>query len=177
MQTRDSLGGDAIDLRHHAAHRLALPHDVVAADAPAELAVLLFQPRQRAARCSTVSSSLSVDSGFSRKSTAPRRVARTAMSIVACPEIMMTGVADADVAKFGEHREAVLARHHDVGEDEVEALVPEERDGARGVVADDGLVARRAGRRATSDASVDAVIVHDQDASHFASSTAPGSSM
>src|SRR6185295_7871204 len=36
-------GGDAIDLRHHAAHRLALPHDIVAADAPAELAILFFQ--------------------------------------------------------------------------------------------------------------------------------------
>jgi len=40
---------------------------------------------------STVSSSLSVESGFSRKSAAPSRVARTAISILACPEIITTG--------------------------------------------------------------------------------------
>ncbi len=39
-----------------------------------------------------VSSSLSVESGFSRKSTAPRRVARTAISIFAWPEIITTGI-------------------------------------------------------------------------------------
>src|ERR1017187_9881527 len=42
---------------------------------------------------STVSSSLSVESGFSRKSSAPRRVARTAISILACPLIITTGSA------------------------------------------------------------------------------------
>src|SRR6516164_3278899 len=40
---------------------------------------------------STVTSSLSVDSGFSRKSSAPSLVARTAMAMFACPEIRMTG--------------------------------------------------------------------------------------
>jgi hypothetical protein len=38
------------------------------------------------------SSSRSVDNGFSRKSMAPNRVARTAASIVAWPLIMITGV-------------------------------------------------------------------------------------
>ena len=36
--------------------------------------------------------SRSVESGFSRKSTAPKRVARTAISTLACPEIITTGV-------------------------------------------------------------------------------------
>ncbi len=40
---------------------------------------------------STVSSSLSVESGFSRKSSAPSRVARTAISMCACPDIITTG--------------------------------------------------------------------------------------
>src|ERR1043166_1493980 len=40
---------------------------------------------------STVSSSFSVESGFSKKSSAPSFVARTAMSTVAWPEIMTTG--------------------------------------------------------------------------------------
>ena len=42
---------------------------------------------------STVTSSFSVVSGFSRKSSAPSRVARTAISICACPLIITTGVA------------------------------------------------------------------------------------
>ena len=41
---------------------------------------------------STVSSSLSVEMGFSRKSRAPSLVARTAISICACPDIITTGV-------------------------------------------------------------------------------------
>jgi len=40
----------------------------------------------------TVSRSRSVSSGFSRKSNAPLRVASTASRIVACPEIITTGV-------------------------------------------------------------------------------------
>ena len=54
-----------------------------------------FSSSSRASRSvfSTVSSSLSDEIGFSRKSDAPSRVARTAMSTVACPEIMMIGVA------------------------------------------------------------------------------------
>ena len=39
----------------------------------------------------TASRSLAVDSGFSRKSYAPSRVASTAVSIVPWPDIMMTG--------------------------------------------------------------------------------------
>ena len=51
----------------------------------------------RSSRCnfsalSTVSSSFSVEIGFSRKSRAPSRVARTAISICAWPDIMTTGV-------------------------------------------------------------------------------------
>ena len=39
----------------------------------------------------TVSRSLSVERGFSRKSSAPRRVAFTAISMCACPDIITTG--------------------------------------------------------------------------------------
>ncbi len=43
----------------------------------------------------TVSKSLSVESGFSRKSMAPNFVARTAISMCACPDIITTGVCTA----------------------------------------------------------------------------------
>ena len=89
---------------------------------------------------STVSSSLSVESGFSRKSTAPSRVARTAISILACPEIITTGQRDAEVAQVFEQREPVLAGHHDVGEHHVEGLRFDQFQRARGVIADRGFV-------------------------------------
>jgi len=47
--------------------------------------------RESRSAFSTVTSSLSVVSGFSRKSNAPSFVARTAISIFACPEIRITG--------------------------------------------------------------------------------------
>ena len=47
--------------------------------------------RSKRSAVSTVMRSASVLSGFSRKLSAPSRVARTAVSIVACPLIMMTG--------------------------------------------------------------------------------------
>ena len=47
--------------------------------------------RETCSACSTVSNSLSVEIGFSRKSDAPSRVAFTAISIVACPDIITTG--------------------------------------------------------------------------------------
>ena len=93
---------------------------------------------------STVSSSLSVESGFSRKSTAPSRVARTAISMLACPEIITTGSEMPSVAQVFEQREAVLARHDHVGQHHVEGLRFQQIEGARGVVADGGLVARQA---------------------------------
>ncbi len=37
-------GGHPLDLRHHPAHRLALPHDFVLAEALTKLAVLGLQP-------------------------------------------------------------------------------------------------------------------------------------
>ncbi len=48
--------------------------------------------RSRRSAVSTLMRSASVLSGFSRKLIAPRRVACTATSMVACPLIMMTGV-------------------------------------------------------------------------------------
>ena len=71
---------------------------------------------------STVSSSLSVESGFSRKSSAPSRVARTAISMCAWPDIITTGSRDALRLQIFEQRQAVLARHDDVGQNQVEGL-------------------------------------------------------
>ena len=71
---------------------------------------------------STVTSSFSVDSGFSRKSTAPSRVARTAISMLACPETITTGVWYAGRLQFRQQREAVFAGHDDVRKNDVEAL-------------------------------------------------------
>ena len=51
-----------------------------------------FSSRDRRSAFSTVTRSLSVDRGFSRKSSAPSFVAFTAISIFAWPEIKMIGV-------------------------------------------------------------------------------------
>ncbi len=52
-----------------------------------------FSRRCKRSALSRVSSNFSVAIGFSRKSTAPSRVARTAISMCACPDIITTGVA------------------------------------------------------------------------------------
>ena len=83
-------GGDALDLRHDAAHGFAGPHQGVLADARAQVAVLDFEARELSA-FSSVTRSFSVESGFSRKSSAPSRVARTAISMCAWPLIITTG--------------------------------------------------------------------------------------
>jgi len=76
-------GRHTVHLRHDELHALARVHDLVLADALAQVAILVLQ-RFSLRTLSTVSSNLSVESGFSRKSSAPRRVARTAISIFAC---------------------------------------------------------------------------------------------
>ena len=71
---------------------------------------------------STVINSLSVESGFSRKSIAPSRVARTAISMLAWPETITTGVGTPGRLQFLQQRESVLAGHHHVRKNQVEAL-------------------------------------------------------
>ena len=80
-------------------------------------------------------------SGFSRKSRAPRRVALTAISMLAWPEMKTMGVCTPDFFQFFEEFEAAFAGHHDVGKDEIEMFGAEEFGGAEGVVADGGFVA------------------------------------
>jgi hypothetical protein len=89
---------------------------------------------------STVSISLSADTGFSRKSTGAeargphrhvdRRLTRDHHDRHLQP----------DVAQLRQHGQAVFTRHDDVGEDEIELFLPQERQRASGVVAHDGLV-------------------------------------
>ncbi len=64
-------------------------------------------------------SSASVLSGFSRKLSAPTRTARTAVSMVACPLIMMTGVSFLQRAHPLEELDAVAVGEHHVEEAEV----------------------------------------------------------
>ena len=90
---------------------------------------------------STVSSSFSVEIGFSRKSSAPRRVARTAISMCACPDIMTTGVVTALRFQIFQQRQPVFAGHDDIREDQVERLRARQFQGLGGVVADRRLVA------------------------------------
>ena len=93
---------------------------------------------------STVSSSLSVESGFSRKSIAPSRVARTAISILACPEIITTG-SEMPSAR----RSSSSARPSLPGITTSDSIMSkgcdfDQLERARGVVADGGLVAGQA---------------------------------
>src|SRR5262249_5109980 len=62
------------------------------------------------------------------------------------------------------------ARHHDVREDEIEALLLEHRERARGVVADDGLESREP-ERARQRGERRLIVVDEQDARHAGSST------
>ena len=67
-----------------------------------------------------VISSLSVDDGFSRKSSAPSFVARTAISMLAWPDTSTIGVFTPAALQFFQHFDAALARHHHVGKNQVE---------------------------------------------------------
>ena len=60
-----------------------------------------------------------MESGFSRKSSAPARTASIAVFTSPWPEIMMTGVDDPAGAQLRERVEAVLAGHLDVEQDRV----------------------------------------------------------
>ena len=66
----------------------------------------------------TASRSFAVESGFSRKSYAPSRVASTAVSIVPWPDIMMTGEAPVPVSDHSLSREMPsVSGHPDVEEE------------------------------------------------------------
>ncbi len=71
----------------------------------------------------------------------------------------------AELAQVGEHRQAVLARHHHVGEHQVEPLLLEQRDRALGVVADDRLVAGQP-ERSSDRRQRRRVVVDNQHARH-----------
>ena len=78
-------GRHAIDLGHHAPHGFARRARFRACRRAGAAAGFPPRAARSFSTLSTVSSSLSVESGFSRKSTAPSRVARTAISILAWP--------------------------------------------------------------------------------------------
>ncbi len=111
---------------------------------------------------STVSNSFSVEIGFSRKSTAPSRVARTAISIVAWPDIITAGDVTPIFLRSSSKRDAVPAGHHHVGENQVEALGLRDLQCARGVVANGRLVAGQAKSAGERRERV-RIVVDDQD--------------
>ena len=83
----------ARDLLAQDRHRAALADELAELPRlPCGAPRLSASARTRRSVFSTTSSSRSVESGFSRKSSAPSRVARTAASIVAWPLIMTTGM-------------------------------------------------------------------------------------
>ena len=118
---------------------------------------------------STVTSSFSVESGFSRKSTAPRRVARTAISMLAWPEIITTGAVDAGRFQIGQQREPVLARHHDIGKNHVEALRFREFQRAIGLIAHHRLMPGQPKRPRQRRQRV-RVVIHQQQFAHAVAS-------
>ena len=64
-----------------------------------------------------------MDSGFSRKSSAPSLVARTAASIVACPLIISTAVSLPAPRKPSQQIQAVAVRQRDVEQHHVVGLL------------------------------------------------------
>ncbi len=137
------LGGrHAVDLGHHALHLGTLPHDVVPADAAPQRVVLDLEPHE-AQRVLDGQQQLVRRNGLleeidgAKACGANRHVERR-----------LTGNhddrrGDSALAEIREHRKAVLARHHDVGEDDVEPFVPQQRQRADGVVADHRFVTRQ----------------------------------
>ncbi len=91
MQTRVSL---AATRSICAVSRAMAAPDPISSCLPRRWRSSRFSSSRRVKRSafSTVSSNLSVESGFSRKSRAPSLVARTAISMLACPEISTMGV-------------------------------------------------------------------------------------
>ena len=143
MQTRDSLAATRSICA--ITRRMASPDQTISC-LPSRALSSRFSCSRRLSLSafSTVSSSLSVESGFSRKSSAPRRVARTAISMCAWPDIMTTGAVTPLALQIFQQREAVAAGHHDVGEDQVEVARLGQFQRFGGVVADGGFVSGEA---------------------------------
>ncbi len=64
--------------------------------------------------------------------------------MLACPEIITTGVEDAGGLQVSQQRQAVLAGHHDVGENHVEALRLGKFERAIGLIAHHGFMSGQA---------------------------------
>ena len=88
-----------------------------------------------------MSSSLSVESGFSRKSSAPRRVARTAISILAWPEIITTGTGAPSALMSSSSARPSLPGITTSEKIMSKGCAADQLERARGVVAHRGLVA------------------------------------
>jgi len=74
--------GYAFHLRYHATHGLALPHDFVFAEAAGQIAIFALEAAEFQGVLHGQEEFFGGDR-FSRKSSAPRRVARTAISMCA----------------------------------------------------------------------------------------------
>ena len=157
-------GGDAIHLRHHPAERIALPDDLVPADAAAKRPVLVFQAHE-------------LQRVFNRQQ---QLVGRDGLleeidgAKAGRPHRHIDGgltrnhdhwSRDTDFAQLGEHRKAVLSGHHDVGEDDVEAVGADQGNSTRGIVTHDRLVTGQP-ERPRNRRERRWVIVHDQHTRH-----------
>ena len=139
-------GGDAIDLGEELGHGRAGADKFVLAET-VRSSRFSSSSRESLRAFSTVTSSLSVESGFSRKSSAPSRVALTAISMLAWPEIRTIGVCMPAFFQFFEEFDAGFSGHDDVGKDEVEMLgLRTSSSGAGRIVADGGFVTSEAER-------------------------------
>ncbi len=142
-----------------------------AADALPQFAILALPGAARRSAFSTVSSSFSVESGFSRKSSAPssRRPHRHVERRLAGDHHHRRG--HPQRAHFPQQRDAVLVRHHDVGKNQIERLRANQLERARGVIGDRRLVAGHA-KRARQRGQRIRIVVDNQQAAHAFSSDA-----
>jgi hypothetical protein len=145
-------GRHAVHLRHDALHALAGVHDLVLADALAQVAILVFQALQLE---DVVHGEQQLVGGERLLQEIERAQAGGAHRHfdIGLPADHHHGQRDAERAQVFEQREAVLARHDDVAQHHVEGLRFGEVERARGVVADGGFVpgqaegARQRGQR------------------------------
>ena len=136
----------------------------MAADAAAQLPVLLLEPREPQRVLDRQQQLVGRDRLLEEIGRAePRRADRHVHRRL--PRDHDDRRRHAELAQLGEHGQAVLPRHHDVGEDDVEALLLQERYRARRLIADDRFVAGEA-ERARERRERRLIVVHDQHARH-----------
>ncbi len=132
-------GGHAINLRHHAAHRLAFPHNFMFAETAFQIAVLALQAAELEGVFDRKEKLVGRNRFFQKIQSAEARGTHRHFD-VGLPGHHDDGGNDALRFQFFQKREAVFAGHDDVREDDVERLRGGQFESFIRIVADSRLM-------------------------------------